>query len=254
MRWVTHLCAPVFIFLAGASMFLYSEKQHDQENVTRFFFFRGLFIALLDPHWMSFGFGKLICQVLFAIGTSMMILILIRKLPVKLLISSSVFILIVQEYFIKLLSSSGEMSGFYVNWKSYINIYKPDFNFLKLQSFKLSISLLVLFAILRLLDGYGNMWMTGQVFSPLEFIHVSKYPPSLSFVSLELGIMFLLLGILFHFQGKKMPALLIFGRKGALTSVETFAIAAMIIALLLVPVKWFAKFKATSQWRILRFI
>src|SRR5512140_977424 len=73
-RWVSHLCAPTFVLLAGASLALSAEKRRGQPGQTRFIVTRGLFIAALDPLWMSLAFSSFrvtILQVLYAIGLSM---------------------------------------------------------------------------------------------------------------------------------------------------------------------------------------
>src|SRR5580698_2129826 len=44
-RWITHFCAPAFIFLAGASVFLYARKHTD---VSRFLLIRGFWLILLE--------------------------------------------------------------------------------------------------------------------------------------------------------------------------------------------------------------
>src|SRR5579863_6882465 len=55
-RWITHVCAPSFVLLAGASLARSSEQRRDQPGQTAFIVKRGLFIAALDPTWMSLGF------------------------------------------------------------------------------------------------------------------------------------------------------------------------------------------------------
>jgi uncharacterized membrane protein len=59
-RWMSHLCAPTFVFLAGAALALSTEKRLRQgesaEMVDRHLLIRGLFIALLDPLWMTWAF------------------------------------------------------------------------------------------------------------------------------------------------------------------------------------------------------
>src|SRR5579871_4928155 len=57
-RWITHLCAPTFVLLAGASLALSAEKRRGQPGQTRFIITRGLLIAALDPLWMSLGFAR----------------------------------------------------------------------------------------------------------------------------------------------------------------------------------------------------
>jgi uncharacterized membrane protein len=51
------------------------------------------------------------------------------------------------------------------------------------------------FALVRGLNGYGNMGLLRDSADALQWLHVSKYPPSLSYVCLELGIAALLLSL-----------------------------------------------------------
>jgi uncharacterized membrane protein len=64
---------------------------------------------------------------------------------------------------------------------------------------RLGIFSLMTFALVRGLNHYGNMLLYRDDASVLQWLHVSKYPPSLSFAALELGIMFLCLALLFAY-------------------------------------------------------
>jgi uncharacterized membrane protein len=46
-RFITHFCAPVFVFLAGASAFLYGSKKTKSE-LFKFLFSRGIWLILLE--------------------------------------------------------------------------------------------------------------------------------------------------------------------------------------------------------------
>jgi uncharacterized membrane protein len=62
---------------------------------------------------------------------------------------------------------------------------------------------LVLFALLRGANAFGNMGLLRLDGSWIQWLHVSKYPPSLTFTALELGLMALILAGLFKLQGTR---------------------------------------------------
>ena len=86
-RWVTHFCAPAFIFLAGTSAFLYGQKKPD---LSRFLFTRGLWLILLELtvirlSWtFNFDFRQYeMAGVIWVIGVSMVMMAALVKLPVR---------------------------------------------------------------------------------------------------------------------------------------------------------------------------
>ena len=87
-RFITHYCAPIFIFLAGTSAFLYGAKKTKKE-LSKFLFTRGLWLVFIEIVVINFAFmfditfSFINLQVIWAIGICMMILALIIHLPRK---------------------------------------------------------------------------------------------------------------------------------------------------------------------------
>ncbi len=86
-RWITHLCAPVFIFLAGTSAFLYASRRETRGQVARFLLSRGLWLIFLEITVVNFAWtfdhtlSLHILQVIWAIGASMVVLAGLIFLP-----------------------------------------------------------------------------------------------------------------------------------------------------------------------------
>ncbi len=85
-RWITHLCAPIFVFLSGTSAYLSFQNKKDAAQSKRFLLTRGLWLIVLEFTVINFGlwydlhFRMLIFQVIAAIGFGFIILALLLKL------------------------------------------------------------------------------------------------------------------------------------------------------------------------------
>jgi uncharacterized membrane protein len=90
-RWITHFCAPVFVFLAGTSAFLYQARGRSRAEVSRFLLTRGIWLVVLEltvVRWAwTFNFNytteMLFVQVIWVIGVSMIALAGLIYLPVR---------------------------------------------------------------------------------------------------------------------------------------------------------------------------
>src|SRR6187431_1047501 len=87
-RWITHFCAPVFVFLAGTGAYLQLARGKSKAELSRFLVTRGLWLIFLEltivklvvffnPDIRFFGF----LQVIWVIGVSMIVLAMLIYLP-----------------------------------------------------------------------------------------------------------------------------------------------------------------------------
>jgi uncharacterized membrane protein len=87
-RWITHFCAPVFIFLAGTGAFLSGTRGKSKRELSWFLFTRGLWLIFLELtviNWAGWSFGVNLHAslgiVIWAIGWSMIVLAALVHLP-----------------------------------------------------------------------------------------------------------------------------------------------------------------------------
>jgi uncharacterized membrane protein len=79
-RWISHFCAPVFVFLAGTSAYLYGARGRTRGELARFLVVRGLWLILLELTAVRLGTAFTLdlargwVQVIWAIGCSMIAL------------------------------------------------------------------------------------------------------------------------------------------------------------------------------------
>ena len=86
-RWITHFCAPVFVFLCGTSAWFYGRKHESTASLSRFLWTRGLWLLFLEMTVIQFGWTNSfvmrmrLFQVVGAIGASMILMSLLVYLP-----------------------------------------------------------------------------------------------------------------------------------------------------------------------------
>jgi uncharacterized membrane protein len=88
-RWATHLCAPVFVFLAGTSIFL-QRRRKTERQLTGLLLTRGLWLVVVELTLVQLVFNfnwrwnVQLLEVIWAIGASMMFMAALIRLSVRL--------------------------------------------------------------------------------------------------------------------------------------------------------------------------
>lgn len=97
-RWITHFCAPTFLFLSGVSAFIAGQKRSKSE-LSSFLIKRGLWLILMQLTILTFAltlnplFNFISLDVIWAIGFSMIMLGLLTRtsMPVIIIIGCLLF-------------------------------------------------------------------------------------------------------------------------------------------------------------------
>jgi uncharacterized membrane protein len=96
-RWITHFCAPVFVFLSGTSIYLQSLRK-TKKVLQTFLIKRGLWLIFIEIAVISFAwtfnpnYNLIILQVIWAIGISMVLLGLLVRLPFNVILITGLII------------------------------------------------------------------------------------------------------------------------------------------------------------------
>jgi uncharacterized membrane protein len=226
-RFITHYCAPVFVFLAGLSAYLYGAKR-TKRQLSYFLFTRGLWMIFTEIFILTLGksfnpsFPFFNLQVIWAIGISMIILsgLIFLKRSYLLVIGLALICLhnlldnvhvagngagaflwsvlhepkdfrfshITVSVLYPVLPWIGVMTIGYYFGKFFEPSYKGDRKDLLLVVGIISIAV---FLHLRIFNIYGNPtpWTSqkNMMFTLLSLLNVTKYPPSLQYILITLG-------------------------------------------------------------------
>ncbi len=99
-RWITHFCAPVFVFLAGAGSYLATRRGMSTAQVSRFLLTRGAWLVVVEMTFVLLGvtfnlsYAFVVWQVIWAIGWSMIALAALVFLPWRILLAFSVVMIV----------------------------------------------------------------------------------------------------------------------------------------------------------------
>ncbi len=98
-RFITHFCAPVFVFLAGTSAFLYGTKT-TKPVLFKFLITRGLWLIFSEIvvmnliWWFDLSYQYINLQVIWAIGVSMIVLGALIYLPQRLILVIALLLIV----------------------------------------------------------------------------------------------------------------------------------------------------------------
>jgi len=271
-RWITHLCAPTFVFLSGTSAWISSRRRPDPGENRRFLLKRGIWLVILEftlinfALWMDIRFRSLIFEVIGTIGVGFIILSLLYYVSPKMLALVAIVIIFSHDLLnsvmlpsISPLAIAGSMAirpGVFeisphftfivaypiIPWLGIMlagfacgTLFEKDIFLRRKLWLRFGLASIGLFALLRFLNFYGNpsRWthQHNGLFSFLSFINVNKYPPSLLYTLIMLGILFLLIALSEGKDNRFTRIVMVYGR----TPLFYFVIHLYIIHLLLFP-------------------
>lgn len=259
-RWVTHICAPAFVFLAGVSAGLMALRRPRGE-LSLFLLKRGIWLLLLEMSLITFawtfgGFGSgavagpvFIMQVIWAIGAAMVAMAALVWLPHRLLLPLGIAIVAGHNLLDGLWPAStfpqtpapfwhvlhnqalvlagGGTFFFAYPLLAWVGVMAAGFGaaglFLRPEAERhgrlllAGAAMIAAFLALRALNGYGD----PNPFTPapgslpgtfIDFLNVTKYPPSLQYLLMTLGPACLLLAVGERWRGRLANVLVTFGR------------------------------------------
>jgi uncharacterized membrane protein len=274
-RWITHFCAPTFVFLSGISAFLAGTRRTNNQ-LAGFLLKRGVWLIIVEVFIINIiaslnpGYYLIVLQVIWAIGASMVILGLLvwmRLSPSTIgIIGLAIFL---GHNAIDLVHNKAALSG--LSWRILLTsdgfskvdnlapghiliaayallpwtgvmltgyslgkLYKMAADKRKRILIKLGLSLLCVFIIFRLFNFYGdpapwsvqkNGWLTF-----ISFLNVTKYPCSLLYLCMTLGVALLILAYTEKATNQLSVILIVYGNVPFFYYVLHWALAQAITA------------------------
>jgi uncharacterized membrane protein len=222
-RWITHFCAPVFVFLAGVGAYLQRMRGKTTGELSTFLLTRGLwllFVELVVLHaliWFNLDFsfiGPL--QVIWAIGWSMIVLAALVYLPLPAIAAIGIGMIAFHNIldgvtsqaplWLVLHRAAFVMAGSSLVWVQYplvpwIGVMAAGYAFGSVYTFdtdrrvrivlRTGLALSAAFIVIRASNVYGDpsRWsiQSTPLFTAFSFINTTKYPPSLLYLLMTLG-------------------------------------------------------------------
>lgn len=249
-RWITHFCAPTFVFLSGVSARLGLQRKSKKE-LSWYLLTRGVWLIIIEQTIFRFGFSfslqydLLIYLVLWAIGGSMIILSGLVYLSPRIVFIIGLILIFGHNAFDGIRLAPGEagygiwvfimQSGFVppatvvpyalIPWCGILlagfgagTLYTEDFDPLQRKKILLNtgIASIALFIVIRATNAYGDIapWAVQKniLFTIMSFMNTTKYPVSLLFTLVTLGPVLMVLSWLETSKSKTLERVSVFGR------------------------------------------
>jgi uncharacterized membrane protein len=229
-RWITHLCAPGFIALAGISVYLQRRRGKSAEQMARMLLTRGAWLILLEVTVVSFAWAfspSTYLQVIWAIGVSMICLGLLQRFSRAVAAAVGISILLLHNLLDPIRAASFGRWALLWNmiheplllryhrgaifviiypvlpWIGVILVgYAVGPFFCMAPQVRQRMAGLVgglflfVFSLLRIWHGYGDHRQFQHLASPsravMSFLDVEKYPPSLHYILATFGVLLLI--------------------------------------------------------------
>jgi uncharacterized membrane protein len=211
-RWITHICAPTFVFLAGMGVFLRLQRSRSKADVSRFLWTRGVWLVFIELSVMRLAMNvtfdgryPYLLLVLTALGVSMIVLAALIHLPMGVIAVVSIAVLALHNLLDGIDASRFgafaplwrilHQQGFFTLAGVPVVVGYPVLPWIGVMA--AGATMIALFALLRAVNVYGDPvpWshQASPVFTALSFLRTTKYPPSLDFVLMTIGPALLLL-------------------------------------------------------------
>ncbi|MBC7893676.1 MAG: DUF1624 domain-containing protein [Sphingobacteriaceae bacterium] len=250
-RWITHLCAPTFVFLSGTSAYLSLKKSGNLTASRQFLRSRGLWLILLEftlinfALWFDLQFRLLVMQVIAAIGFGLVVLSFVLKMPVR-VVGLLGLVIVFGHNLLQGVAFDGPMGFLWaVLFRPGVFPVTPGFTFAVLYPLVpwlgillagyaagpiferalpqrrktlllLGVAALALFSLIRFTNFYGDPapWKVQKegLFTFLSFINCLKYPPSLLYTLMTLGVAFLILAAADGRENRFTRAVSVYGK------------------------------------------
>jgi uncharacterized membrane protein len=250
-RWITHFCAPVFVFLSGTSVYFQSLLK-SKKALAGFLVSRGLWLILLELVVITFAvsfdtsYSVFVLQVIWAIGISMVFLGLLIRLPFAAILTIGIVIVaghnlldayestqkdfpvwysLLHKQSIAPLPTGRSLLIFYpfLPWTGVMilgycfgKFYMSHLASKNRRSIYLGVTLIILFILLRWIDVYGDPKPWSQqknfLYTLFSFIDTQKYPPSLLYLFMTIGPSLMLLGLFGEVRNKFTAVVSVYGR------------------------------------------